>query len=323
MIIAVLVMVILSLLGISFLLMAETENRIAENERLSAQALYVGEAGARQVRRWFDHPPFNAVTNATNVINPPLAAIDRTLRQIDADGDPSTAPVLQDGSAGAPRYKQGVDRDADGTDDLFDRPYRSALVDTLLGTEAGPDMRISEATAAGKTFLAQLSQSLVGQFPGPGGVRARITQIDIYAPPYIDLNGNWTRYGMGTVRVVARIYRNLGGNEEILAERMVKAVLNETPYPGPFGPLHSCSNLGWNGDFTVYWGASTAVADSDLTNNHQKIAASFPRLEPPGQRLDLLWGYDTSTSSDADFQAALEETAGRSLEAVFRQWFPG
>jgi hypothetical protein len=40
MIIAVLVMVMLTLLGISFLLMAETENRIAENERLGLQALY-------------------------------------------------------------------------------------------------------------------------------------------------------------------------------------------------------------------------------------------------------------------------------------------
>ena len=48
MIIAILVMVILTLLGISFLLMADTENRIAENEKLSAQALYFAEAGARR-----------------------------------------------------------------------------------------------------------------------------------------------------------------------------------------------------------------------------------------------------------------------------------
>ena len=38
MVIAMLVSVILTLLGVSYLLMAETENRISENERLSDQA---------------------------------------------------------------------------------------------------------------------------------------------------------------------------------------------------------------------------------------------------------------------------------------------
>ena len=53
--------------------------------------------------------------------------------------------MAQDGSAGSPRYKQ--------FDDLvFERPYRSDLDDTLLGTEAGPDMRISRATANGEAF---------------------------------------------------------------------------------------------------------------------------------------------------------------------------
>ena len=51
---AMLIMVIMTLLGIPFLLMGETENRIAENEKLSLQALYVAEAGALIAQRWFE-----------------------------------------------------------------------------------------------------------------------------------------------------------------------------------------------------------------------------------------------------------------------------
>ncbi len=118
----------MTVLGVSFLLMAETENRIAEGERLSAQALYVAEAGNRRVTRWFDRP-----MSATNLINPGLAILDRTQRMIDADGDPGTAAVDADGTPAKPYYKQGVDLDADGNDDVFRKPYRDSLVDTLLG----------------------------------------------------------------------------------------------------------------------------------------------------------------------------------------------
>lgn len=311
-VIAVLVTAILTVLGLSFLLMADTENRIAETEKLSAQALYFAEAGARQVKRWFDHP--RSLT--FNLTWPPLAAIDRTKRKIDPDGPGPTAPVDADGTAGAPYYKQGVDLNADGLDDVFDKPYRDALVDTLLGTEAGPDMVVDEsASADAKSFLADLSERLLAGFPAASmGVRARIVRIEIYAPPYIDVAGSWTRYGMGTVKVTARVYRQEGAVETVLAERMIKAVLNETPYPGPFGPLHSCKNLTWNGDFAVHWGAASAVGNSSLTNNHAKLAVGWPRVVPPSQRMDLLWGWD----SDANFQAYKDAIDGM---VVSDPWF--
>ena len=84
-IVALLVMVIMTLLGIPFLLMGETENRIAQNERFSLQALYAAESGAKMVVRWLDRPG-----NAANVINPTLAVIDRTQRKIDGDGNPAS-----------------------------------------------------------------------------------------------------------------------------------------------------------------------------------------------------------------------------------------
>ena len=80
-IIAILVTVILTLLGISFLMMAETENKIAENELLSAQTLYVAESAARQVKRWFDHPP-NQTGSAWNLLNPKKRARTPYLRSL-------------------------------------------------------------------------------------------------------------------------------------------------------------------------------------------------------------------------------------------------
>ena len=242
-IIALVVMVIMTLLGIPFLLMGETENRIAQNERLSLQALYAAESGAKMVVRWFDRPG-----NAANVANPTLAIIDRTQRMIDGDGNPATAAVQADGTAFKPYYKQGVDNNSDGTDDVFRKPYRPTLKDTLMGTEDGPDMVIDEsASSAAKTFLKNLSQSLFGNYPSAvSEVRARITSIDIYQPPYVFKSGVWRRYGVGTIKVVARIYQEFtDGSEEVLAERMVKMVINEIPYnQGDLGQLHPCTQFG-------------------------------------------------------------------------------
>ena len=295
---ALLMIMILTLLGASLLLVATTENRIAENERLSAQALYAAEAGARLVKRWFDHPG-----SSTNVANPGLSAIDRTLRLVDA---PPASVVAADGSS-VPYYKQGVDLNANGADDVFDQPFRGSLKDTLLGTEAGPDMRISDSgSTAARTFLRSLSASLFGDYPGRS-LQARISSIDVYGPPNLLSGGTWTRFGMGTVKVVARIYQDLGdGSERFLAERMVKTVLNEIPYnPGDLGPLHSCDTLSWNGDFTVHWGTTTAVTAADLTNNHKKMAGSWPRVETGGEH--VLWGYDSAANFDA-YLAAVENT---------------
>lgn len=291
MIVAVLVMVILTLLGVSFLLIAETENRIAENERLSAQALYFSEAGARAVVQWFNHPG-----SSGNLANPPIGVLDRTLREIDDDGDGEggTPTHLQDGSTW-PRYKQDVDRNGDGLDDVFDRPYRRELKNTFLGTEAGPDIRIDgSAAGAARTFLDAFSEALLGGYPGGAtGVHARIRRIDVYGPPYVEIGGEWTRYGVATVKVVGRIVRTDPEAEVVLAERWVKVVLNEIPYATPFGALHSCGDLDMSGPITASWGAVTAVGDVRLDGDHTHRPASFPRVPPPGARVDLLWGDAT------------------------------
>lgn len=282
MLLAILVSVILTLLGVSFLMMAQTENLIAENEMLASQALYAGEAGARAVKRWFDRPGVLAPLDF-----PLPAEVDRTLRMIDEDGAGPNPPVA---ATAAQRYKAGVDRDGDGKDDIFRFPYRGHLTDTLLGTEAGPDMRIVNAA-----FLEALSRKLFATYPDEAaGLVARITAIDVYAPPYLETLGGWARFGMGTVKVTVRII----DDGEILAERTVRAVLNEAPYPGPYGPLHSGAGLTFRtaaGPPTVYWGAMSAMEDVDIST----IIADYPESLPRGTgglpQIDPLWGLFTSS----------------------------
>jgi hypothetical protein len=297
MIVSVLVTAIMSLLGISYLLMADTENRIAENEKLAGQCLYFGEGTVREVKRWFDRPPY-VVGGTLNLVKPLTTLVVRTSRQIDIDGDGPTAPVAADGTSTKPYYKVGIDRDLDGNDDIFDKPYRSALGDMLVGTETGPDIVIDRATSsATATFLDGLADKIAPNFPAAAaGVRARVKRIDIYEPPYLPVAGIWTRFGMGTVKATVEIVRIQGASTKVIATRIVKAVLNETPYPGPFGPLHSCQDLAWNGSFRVHWGPTTAVTAADPKGNTMPL--SIPRDIPPRPQIDLLEGWQ-SPSQDA------------------------
>lgn len=292
-VIAILVTVILALLGIAFLLMGETENRIAENEKLSAQALYAAEAAARTVKRWFDEP-------GTALGFPAVTEVDRSLRQMIDPTDPyNAAKMIDPGGVGWTAYRQT-------SDTIFERPYRGSPEDDLLGTELGPDIRIDDGDPTIKPFLDGLSQMLWGDFPGEGGgVQTRISRIDVYAPPYVQVGANWNRYGMATLSVVVRIYRALPGRPvETIAEREVRAVLSEAPYYGPYGPLHSCSNLTVTGPLQVSWGALTAERDTKLSTVLSDIPTSLPRGLPAAPRQDPPW---TSVSADyAAFVTAMD-----------------
>jgi hypothetical protein len=307
-VIALIVAAVLAALGISFLMLAETEGRIARNEERVDQARRAAEAAAGIVRAWFDRP-----WAADHLILPPDAAIDRTLRTIDDDGDPATPPWPQDGSAW-PRYKQGIDLDGDGRDDLFRPPYRGALVHALHGTETGPDLRIdSTASAAAASFLSDLSDRLFAGFPRPSqGVHARILCIDVYGPPHVRSGGAWVRFGLGRVKVVAAIMRRVGGTDRVVARRAVRVVLHQVPYGRSAGPLQSCAGLEWTGPLTASWGRVDVTGDATLAPIHAARPSSWPRVIPPAGGVDLLWGYDDPAAFGA-YRGRLE-TAGERLE---------
>ena len=263
-ILAALVTVILSLLGLSYTMMAQTENTIAENERNSAAALYAAEAGARLVVGWFNDP------TASGFLVPATTDMDRTKRVFDHDGNSATARVLGvAGTAGNPIYK-----DSNFTlSKVLDRPYRSALAETFLGIETGTD---PDVTFAGKgpdviinqSHLDTINNTLFPLFPSPN-LRARITRIEIYAPPILLIGGGATRMGIATVKVTAGIIQYPGTTaERVVATRIAKAVVNEVPIPGPVGPLQSCASLNYTGSFDIHWGTGSAMTTADVPASH-------------------------------------------------------
>ena len=323
-VIAVLLMAILTLLGVSYLFMADTENRIAENERLSAQALYFGEGVTREVKRWFDRPPYSA-SGAMNLSQPTSLVMDRSLREIDEDGPGPAAAVPADGTSAHPYYKAGVDRDADGHDDIFDKPYRSGLADMFAGTATHPDIRIDRGTSPeAAAFLDGLSEKIMPGFPaGAAGISARIRTIDVYAPPYLDSGGgNWVRYGVATVATRVQILRGPGtADEQVMADHSVTAVLNETPFSGAFGPLHSCDELQWSNEFKVHWGAATASSTGNMpTGAANGMSKSIPRDIPASPKVDLLHGH---LSGDPAWGVLKGNLDGKVIEDPWFRFFAG
>lgn len=308
-VLSLLIAVIMTLLGLSFVWMAETEVRIAENQSRATQARYLAEGSVRVVKRWFDAP-------GTALAFPPVNVVDRSLRLIDVDGDGPTPSQAAGG--GIPEYKEGIDRDGDGDDDIFQVPFRFDMADLLLGTPDGPDMRIDAATGgATEAFLEDLVGLIAPALGDEGGLlRPRISRIDVYGPPYVQDGGSWVRFGLGRVRVTAELLRGPAGCEPdcIVAQSTVEAVLNETPYYGPFGPLHSCAEIDWSNDFSLYWGAVTGMRDSDMPSSVSDYPLSLPRRVPGDPRRDPVWG----TTWAFDFDTYL---TARDLDPVEDPWF--
>jgi len=262
-ILAALVTVILSLLGLSYLMMAQTENTIAENERNSAAAMYVAEAGARLAAGWFNDP------TATGYLVPTSSDVDRTKRVFDNDNNTATARVLGvSGDATKPLYKDAT-YTASG---ILDRPYRSAMAETLMGVETGTDPNPAYADKGpdlivNTSFLTTINNALFTNYPTPF-LHARITRIEIYSPPLISIGGNLTRMGVATIKVTSGVFLFPDtASERQVATRVVKAVINEIPVPGPVGPIQSCSTLAYTGDFQIHWGTGSSIGAATLPSN--------------------------------------------------------
>ena len=259
-ILAVLITVILSLLGISYLLMAQTENTIAENERNSVLVLFTAEAGARLAIGWLNDP------GTGGYLVPTTGQVTRTDRLLDHDNNPGTPRVLAAaGDAGKPLYKDG----AITLSPLLDRPYRSALAETFLGIETGTDADPNHATRGPDIVVTQshldtINAALFPDFPS-AALQARITRIEFYSPPIINIGGTDTRMGIATVKVSSGVFMHPGTSDERqIASRIVKAVINEIPIPGPGGPLQSCQSMAYSGNFQIHWGAASSLTDADL-----------------------------------------------------------
>src|SRR5437867_3911429 len=130
-ILAVLVMVIMSLMGLAYAMLADVENKISINERHQAQALYVAEGTAWVVRNWFED-------STAAYLLPTASQVNRTLRYVDNDADGTFTAYTSAPSPWNVTYRSG-------TDDLFNRPYRGTPALSFEGNQTHPDVRISSS----------------------------------------------------------------------------------------------------------------------------------------------------------------------------------
>lgn len=229
----------LSLLGLAFVGVSETESAIAVNQRDGIQTQAIAEAGARAVMEWFQNPQWARGLAIMPANNPAPAGMKR-VRTVDGVDDV---------------YKPL------STQVLFDKPYRPARQHRFFGDENTADITITDAIDA--TTLTNLNTFLFGANSRAAG---RITEIRIYAPPIVGgnlVNGFWTggqRFGTATIRVTAEKWSaDTGGT--LRARRVVRLVVGEFPMPIPAGPIQTASTAAFGGSFDVHWGDEVALGD--------------------------------------------------------------
>ena len=266
--------VVIVLIGTVHLLMSGTETEIASNESAALQARYAAESAAQVVRLWFEQPG-------------------------DAPAFPDAAAVVRDREI-EPQYKEDVDLDGDGVDDLFAWPHAGEVRSTFLGTRAAPDVRVDDPAA-----LQALSEVAFGGFPSAAtGLRAVVRRVDVRAPPYVRSGAGFRPHGTATVEVHAAIERQRGLSVETLAERRAILVLGAVPYTaGLFGALHACGDAEIRGAHGVAWGA-LVVGGALHADTLPAVPAGPPRGLPGPAGEDRLWTADPTWV--AAYAAALD-----------------
>lgn len=266
--VSLMVIVGLSLLGLGFVAISETETAIAKNQLSVTQTQAVAEAGAKLVVEWFQDPAWGQ-TNAGLPANPGPAGAIKTVREW---------------TGGSNAYK-GVYK-PDASIRLLEKPYRPQPDNRFYGDENSADLIINRTTDP--TTIDSVNTLLLG--PNPEDLRdGEITEIKVFAPPIVGgaltTNGVKTnadgtpqrfwvggeRFGVATIKVTATMFRDrtLTGaariaGSNVLATHAVRLVIGEIPLPIPGGPIQSNTSISFGGDFVVHWGNETAI--TSLTN---------------------------------------------------------
>jgi len=297
----------LSMLGLGFVAISETENAISINHRNAAQVQSVAEGGTRAVVEWFQNPERMTLNGLMPQLNDAdKAAMKRDRWLLDGKWNVSVGTLTNVGKFESQSIASAF---------CCDRPFRPAPQDRLFGTEDTPDVVIDRTTSTTSatvngltgTFLQRFNQLILPVTM----TDVRITRIEIYGPPMLNgtrnANNFWQtgdRYGLGTVRATAQKFRSVsdadaainpsGTAPNPIARRVVRAVISEWPFPGPQGPIQSNANITTGGSVQVHWGKITAqlslFVKRDLSglpwfNAHDRIAYGY--------------GYDSSKAWQA------------------------
>src|SRR3954447_1281466 len=248
---ALMVLVGLSLLGLAFVAISETESSISINQRNHSETVAVAEAGARLVVQWFQDPAtmkrLNLLPDNTNAIKTQRSVLTYT-----------------------GYYK------SDLSQKLCDLPYGPKEPDKFFGAEDSADIWIDRGNAV--AFLDALNDKILGPEgtadPRPSG---EITMIKIFAPPIVGATltpaaaphfyEGGTRYGVATIMVRSEKFdrpRTASGTRRSLSLSECRIVISQFPSPQPAGPLQSATSLATNGNFNVHWGMVTSQQSLDL-----------------------------------------------------------
>ncbi|HEX6642230.1 MAG TPA: pilus assembly PilX N-terminal domain-containing protein [Thermoanaerobaculia bacterium] len=255
--VTLMVMVGLSIIGLGYVAISETESAISLNERNATQTRELAEAGARAFVEMFQDPQW---AEETSLLPPTI-------------NDIKTDRIVDGASIG--RYKPGTR--------LFDKPHKAADSDRFWGDEDHADVWINNtklataASAPDKAYLNNLNKTMFNGDYSAG----RITEIRVYAPPFgggvlqdgFYKKNEGIRLGLCTIAVTATKCRNdsdadpctdASPESRIISRRTVRVVISEWPFPGPSGPVQTNANLGTNGNVQVHWGQITATGTMKL-----------------------------------------------------------
>ncbi len=280
--VSLMVIVGLSLLGLGFVAVSETESAIARNQQASLQTQAIAEAGAKMALEWFQSPSW-ALTNAalpSNILvsNANLSAIK--VKRV----------IQEDSVAGTIAYTGYYKPNSSSV--LFDKPYRPGSDDRFYGDENTADIIINRTTDL--TTINKFNKILLGT--GASDLsQGEVTELRFYAPPTINAmlqkdgtttNADGTprqfwsggqRFGVATIKVTAVQFRDPTLTESttpkksdpsnIVSQHSVRLIIGEVPVPIPAGPIQGNANATFGGNFTVHWGMETATGDLNPSRN--------------------------------------------------------
>ena len=264
--VSLMVMAGLSLLGLAFVAISETESAIAVNERNYVQAQAAAEAGAKIVVEWFQDAQW---ANDHGILPPNRTAIKTMRVNTETTG----------------YYK------ANAGELLFDVPFKIVPNNKFYGNIDTADVKITRgANATADDFLEILNDTLFTDDT------LRISDIRVYAPPIPGSNlvngagdgGFWeggTRYGIATVRVTAQKVIN----DRVVAQRTVKLVVAETPFPTVDGAIETSGSLVGQGNFHVYWGKILSEKETQVN----RPAVGMPWFDA-NEQMNFEYGYDST-----------------------------
>lgn len=264
-VLVLMVMVIMSVFGMSFLMISETENQISVADRDGRQVLYLAMSGTTLVESWFNVPdgsanPFVPTRNDCN--------LDRRKGDSDYDG---VRDINVPANGTGQRYRGGT---STGTYRLFDKPFRGAVRDTFWGSHDNPDILLTNDLNVGGEFLDRMSDLFnTGGSPSLEGVE--LLEIRIYAPPYDEALQR--RYGICTAVVTAAKIVDSGGQKRSVAQRSVSIVLQELPFPVPGSGIESAADVNVNGNFGVHWGGTYTQGNLSLQSGGNFPGPGIPR----------------------------------------------